>query len=106
MNKKKLLGKDHRKKWNKKQLKIWANDPKIFEKLIKNKKMTITQFCLLFCTSFQSVTTTIPGMMSLRHVNEILQAGKFNKLTKKETDEIFELYKSHSWINLTNKKNV
>ncbi len=103
---KKLLGKDHRKKWNKKQLKIWANAPKIFEKLIKNKKMTITQFCLLFCTSFQSVTTTIPGMMSLRHVNENLQAGKFNKLTKKETDEIFELYKSHSWINLTNKKNV
>ena len=104
--KKELKGKDHRKKWNKKQLKIWSTAPQIFDKLIKNKKMTMAQFCLLFCSSFNGITTTIPGMMNLNHVNENLKVGNFKKLNKKDKDEIFQLYKTHSWINLTNKKNV
>jgi len=106
MKKKNLIGKDHRKKWSKKQLKIWSKAPDIFRNLIKNKKMTFTQFCLLFCTSFRSVSTTIPGMMSQNHVKENLKVGEFKSLTNREIDEIYYLYKSHSWINLTNKKNV
>ena len=104
--KKKLKEKDHRKKWNRKQLKIWSTAPKIFDKLVKNDKMTMAQFCLSFCSSFDGITTTIPGMMSLNHVKENLKVSNFKLFNKKEKDEIFEIYKTHSWINLTNKKNV
>ena len=68
--------------------------------------MTMAQFCLLFCSSFNGITTTIPGMMNLNHVNENLKVGNFKKINKKDKDEIFQLYKTPSWINLTNKKNV
>ncbi len=101
-----LLKRDHRKKWSKKQLQIWPQAPKIFKSLINGKNQTITQFCLQFCSSFQEITTTIPGMISENQVIENSTSLKFGFLLKKRKKEIYELYKSHTWINLANKKNV
>ena len=107
INEKKILSKrDHRKKWSKKQLKIWSEAPKIFKSIIKSKKQTTAQFCLQFCSSFKSVTTTIPGMINNNQVIENSNAVKFGYLNEKKKKEIYNLYKSHTWINLSNKKNV
>ena len=73
---------DHRKKWKKKQIKIWSSATKVFKHLIEKKKQTLPQFCLQFSLSFKEIATTIPGMLNEKHVVENTKSIKFGILNK------------------------
>ena len=62
---------DHRSRWSPEQLQSWEQANDVFAFLFKaNPGDTPAQIALRFCLSFDAVSTTIPGMLTVAHVLE------------------------------------
>ena len=103
---KKLYKGDHRKKWSKKQLKIWSDASTLFERTKSKNNQTLAQFCLQFCFSKKIISTTIPGMLNVDEVMENIKAIKFGLMKKNKQKEIFKIYKENDWVFQKLKKKV
>ena len=90
-------GIDHRANWPREQLKRWADAPRLFATLNKNKKRTCVQLALQFCLSYHAVSTVIPGMMNSREVREDLEASYLPPLSTDELKQIRGIYQGHQF---------
>ena len=90
-------GIDHRANWPREQLKRWADAPKLFVDLNRNKTRTTAQLALLFCLWEDAVSTVIPGMMNITEVEEDIRASELPCLTNEEIDSIKQIYISHDF---------
>ena len=100
----KFSEKDHRLNYPKKQLFIWANSPKLFSFLYKDK--TVTQASLRFCLDYDAISTVIPGMIKIDEVKENLLSSIIPSFSDSEHKQISEIYKKHVFFdsNLKGKK--
>jgi aryl-alcohol dehydrogenase-like predicted oxidoreductase len=90
---------DHRGKWSTKQLDKWANAYQLFKSALNvTEDQTPAQIALRFCISFPAISSVIPGMLTLDHVNENTQASKFGKLSESERIAIMSIYTKHNFF--------
>jgi aryl-alcohol dehydrogenase-like predicted oxidoreductase len=83
---------DHRSKWSEEQLRIWADSPLLFSSILDFSQRTMPELALKFCSSFNSVATTIPGMLTEEQVIMNVNAIKKGDLSKDELLKIFDIY--------------
>lgn len=96
--KKKLFSKtDHRKRWSNEQIDKWNFGRKLFL-LEKPKNITMSQFAINFCKSFDGVTSVIPGATTVDQVIENYKTTKIKFFTKKFKEKLYNIYKSENWI--------
>lgn len=100
----KFKGIDHRANWPKEQLHKWAESPNLFKFLYENKPRTAVQAALLFCLSFDAVSTVIPGMMNVKEVMENTGASSMPPLSPEEKEKVLEIYKTHDFYDKGAKK--
>ena len=93
-----IKGKDHRKKWSKKQKDLWSKGRLEFTKVINRKNINSTILALLFATYHPAIKTAIPGMMKIKDVKENLKFLNSKKLTKKEVRKLIFFYKKNQWV--------
>ena len=89
---------DHRKNWSRKQIKCWVDAITLFKDNLKEKvESTNSQLALRFCLSYP-ITTTIPGMMNIKEVQENVKSSDQGPLSFQNINTIEEVYKKHSFI--------
>lgn len=91
----KLQDSDHRSNWPKEQLMRWANAPRLFNEMNKDKTRTLVQLALQFCLFKKAVSTVIPGMMNINEVKENIDSIYTEKLTDVEMEQIYHIYRDN-----------
>lgn len=89
---------DHRARWPEAQLKVWAQAPELFLGLNRGKTRTPAQLALQFCLSHPAISTVIPGMLSVREVDENVSAIDADPITPDETEAIRAIYSAHDFF--------
>jgi aryl-alcohol dehydrogenase-like predicted oxidoreductase len=59
---------------------------------------TPAQFALRFCLSFPAVSTVIPGMLTVGHVEENVKASDFGGLPESDRTAISGIYRKHNFF--------
>lgn len=88
---------DHRSHWPKEQTRIWADAPKYFAGLNKNKSWTLTQLAIKFCISFDGIAATIPGITNKDEAIENACVSGLKSLSKTEINSIIRIGKKHKF---------
>lgn len=88
---------DHRSRWPAEQLRIWADAPKYFAGLNKNKSRTLTQLAIKFCISFDGIAATIPGITNRNEAIENASVSNLAPLSTSEIDEIIHIGNEHQF---------
>jgi len=96
---------DHRSEFNINQLNLWSNAILEFRKIMRNLKSST--FSLMYCISFNSVISAIPGMMNKEEVAENSSILKRKKifLNKKDLLIIRNIYLKNNFIYKKLKRN-
>jgi aryl-alcohol dehydrogenase-like predicted oxidoreductase len=90
---------DHRKKWKPQQIELWAEAYKLFrEGLVCEEPQTNAQIALRYVLSFDSVSTTIPGMLTEEHVAENVIASDLGPFPVSVVDGILEIYRRNKFF--------
>ncbi len=90
---------DHRKNWSNDQIKKWVEGSRIFiQKVATDTGSSPAQVALRYCLSFQSVATTIPGMMCEKEVIENVAASEQGPLDDTTLAEISATYSQSSFF--------
>jgi len=90
---------DQRRKWSRKQIERWANSYKLFiEKTASSEKTTRAQFALRFCLSCPGVSSVIPGMLTVEHVEENIKSSQFGDLSQTDFQNIIATYQSNEFF--------
>ena len=89
---------DHRLRWPTHQLRIWADAPSLFERILEKNQRSMLELALKFCSSFHAVASTIPGMLSPHEVNSNIITYRSPALNQAELEEIFLIYKNNSFF--------
>lgn len=100
----KFSGSDHRANWPQDQLKRWAEAPRLFDFLALPGRRSTVQACLRFCLDQDAVSTVIPGMMSIREVEENAQASELPPLSPDERQRIQDIYRTHDFYDPSAKR--
>lgn len=82
---------DHRSRWPKEQIRLWAEAPKYFAGLNENKSRTLAQLAVKFCISFNGIATTIPGIANKKEAIENASVSNLAPLSKAEINEIIRI---------------
>ena len=99
--KEKFNNNDHRSNWPNEQRKIWAEAPNLFKQYGLYDSRSPVQVAIMFCLSFDGVTTVIPGMMNVEHVKENVVSITNKSLSKDEQYIISNIYKSNNFFRET-----
>jgi len=99
--KEKFTNNDHRSNWPKEQRKIWAEAPNLFKQYGLYNSRSPVQVAIMFCLSFDGVTTVIPGMMNVEHVKENVVSITNKYLSEDEQYIISNIYKSNNFFRET-----
>ena len=84
---------DHRSRWSSAQRERWADAPRLFESLFAMLPgQTPAQFALRYCLSHAAVSTAIPGMLTVAHVEENAKAGEQPPLGATEQAQVAAIY--------------
>ena len=90
---------DHRGKWNSEQIQCWAEAYKLFSAGLANiEHQSNAQIALRYVLSFDSVSTTIPGMLTDAHVAENVAASKLGPFPVSVVDGFSEIYRRHKFF--------
>jgi|SRR3990172_3582586 len=90
---------DHRRTWSPEQIRRWAEGYGLFSAaLVDRERQTPAQFALRFCLSYPSVSTTIPGMLSRKQVEENVAASQLDMLAATELLQIAEVYRRNEFF--------
>lgn len=85
--------KDHRSRWSKEQVDLWANAYKLFiSELTEGNSQTNAQIALRFCLSFPQVSSVIPGMLNKEHVEDNVISSELGPLTSSVVDKFKKIY--------------
>jgi hypothetical protein len=71
---------DHRLKWSKEQLLLWAQAGTFFSEMARKYNMSPTILAIKFCLSFSNVSSVIPGMLNSDEVNENASSSDFQSI--------------------------
>lgn len=99
-----FVGTDHRANWPGDQRQRWAEAPRLFDFLAVPGRRSLVQACLRFCLDQEAISTVIPGMMSMREVEENAQASGLEPLTPAERQRIAEIYRTHDFYDPSAKR--
>lgn len=88
---------DHRLNWPREQIRIWADAPKYFTGLNKNKSRALAQLAVKFCISFDGVAATIPGITNKDEATENAFVSSLKPLSKAEINSIIRIGKKHKF---------
>ena len=86
---------DHRNRFSNKQLEIWSTSFNLFN---KDYNISNAKFAINFCLSYDGVTTTIPGMISMDHVRENIDSVNLKKFSKTELNNFLKIYKKNNFF--------
>lgn len=90
---------DHRARFSENQRNLWANSTeKFFSNEDSNNRQTAAQFALRFCLSFSSITSVIPGMLTVSQVVENVLASELGPLAETELNNIFNTYRENEFV--------
>ena len=91
---------DHRNRWPRSQIGIWSEAIQLFlnKGNVTGDFGTFAQRALRYCLSYPSVSTTIPGMLSVKEVEENVEASSLGPLSTEERIEIEKVYKKKSFF--------
>jgi aryl-alcohol dehydrogenase-like predicted oxidoreductase len=95
----KFIKGDHRSRFSKDQITRWNRAYPLFEKILARSKVSSAQNSLRYCLSFPSVSTVIPGMLTVRHVIENARASSFPRVSAVQLSKIHQIYKDHLFFN-------
>ena len=90
---------DHRSGWSQEQLDSWVDAGRIFAEALRGADHdTPAQKALSYCLSYEAVATTIPGMLTVAHVEENAVAGGMEALPAEVLCKVETLYESHRFF--------
>jgi len=89
---------DHRRARSAEQVQRWTQGGALFAALNGTAARTRAQLALQFCLADASVSTTVPGMMRVREVEENVAALAAPRMTAAERDAIEALYAGHEFF--------
>jgi aryl-alcohol dehydrogenase-like predicted oxidoreductase len=90
---------DHRRRWLPEQRRRWVEASNAFDAAVLPRPgQTPAQIALRFCTSYTGVSTTIPGMLSIGHVDDNAGASALGPMTPGELRQIEHLYEQQSFF--------
>ena len=85
---------DHRKGWNREKLAQDFKKIRQISEAFHSAKTPLKQAAVEYVLSFQSVSTVIPGMKTISHVEDHLKAVEAPRLTEKEISDIRGMYEN------------
>ncbi|MFC2070207.1 aldo/keto reductase [Chloroflexota bacterium] len=90
---------DQRSKWSPQQIEKWADSYKIFiDDISSSGKSTSAQFALRFCLSCPVVSTVIPGMLTVDHVEENIASSQLGSLSEVDFQSVIATYRSNEFF--------
>jgi len=90
---------DHRRKWKREQIELWAEACNLFSAELTNKEpQSNAQIALRYVLSCAEISTTIPGMLSDEHVVENTAASDFGSFTSDVIKRFSEIYAQHTFF--------
>ncbi len=90
---------DHRRKWKREQIELWADAYKLFRAELGNEVLqTNAQIALRYVLSFAEVSTTIPGMLTEDHVSENVTASGLGPFSPSLLADFAGIYGQHSFF--------
>lgn len=88
---------DHRSRWSPEQIEKWSGAFKVFRSSGSFRGQTDTQIALRYCLSYPELSTTIPGMLSEREVEENVNAVITGPLPSHEREQIEAIYRTQDF---------
>lgn len=89
---------DHRARWPKEQIRLWADAPKYFAKLNEDTSRTSSQLALKFCISFDAVATTICGITNPIEARENSSVSDLSMLSPEEIAGIIRIEQENQFF--------
>jgi len=90
---------DHRSHWSQEQIERWATAYKLFAGELQNdRKQTNAQFALRFCLSYKQVSTVIPGILTVEHVNENTASSDARPFPDEVLKKINRIYRENQFM--------
>jgi len=90
---------DHRRRWPPEQIRRWGDAWRLFAaRLIERQAQTPAQLALRFCLSHPGVSTVIPGMLTIEHVEENVGAARWGALAEADLRTIAEIYGANTFF--------
>jgi len=89
---------DHRSRWPSSQLERWTDANALFSRVKGTDDQTDAQFALRYCLSYPEVSTTIPGMLTDKEVEENVGASLLGPLADQARLAIEAIYKDHKFF--------
>jgi aryl-alcohol dehydrogenase-like predicted oxidoreductase len=90
---------DHRSRWSTEQRDRWVEAQEIFrDGVAEIEGQTPAQFALRFCLSHPGVSTAIPGMLTVDHVEENLRASDLGPLPADDLERIRRVYEGQEFF--------
>jgi aryl-alcohol dehydrogenase-like predicted oxidoreductase len=90
---------DHRRRWSTEQRRRWIEAGREFSAaVISHPDQTPAQVALRFCLSYPGISTVIPGMLTVEHVDDNAGASGLGALTPGELQRLERLYEQHTFF--------
>ncbi len=100
-----MFGKDdHRSTWPLEQQKIWCDAPRLFGDPAKKEKSTPIEIALRYCLSFPEISSVIPGMFTVKEVEENVKAETMGILNPEILKEIRTIYQKNTFFVTKNRQ--
>lgn len=90
--------KDHRSVWSSEQIARWKEAPNVFSSIDREKEYTLAQFALKFCLSHPEVSTVIPGMLTVKEVEENALTSDLPSLTTEQLEMIEKVSRENTFF--------
>ena len=95
----KLDVRDHRRRWSPTQIARWMNAQRLFEAALNDgTSHTPAQAALRFCLSSEVVSTVIPGMLTVQHVEENVAASNYGPLSTAAVERAAQVFRSNEFF--------
>jgi aryl-alcohol dehydrogenase-like predicted oxidoreductase len=90
---------DHRKNWSSDQITRWAEAGELFSAVVGDGAgQTQAQMALRFCLSYDCLSTTIPGMRTVDHVEENLRASHMGSYAPHLLQAMEKVYQENTFF--------
>ncbi len=85
---------DHRNRWNREKFGKDLDKVKRISDAFNSARTPLKQAAIEYVLSFKSISTVIPGMKTVAHVEDHLKAAESPRLLQQEISDIREIYKN------------
>ena len=90
---------DHRSHWSPEQINRWASAYRLFSGELQNgQEQTNAQIALRFCLSYKQVSTVIPGILNVEHVDENTKSSDLGPFPDEVLKKIYRIYQENQFM--------